>query len=188
MLCFLCFVLLESSGGYAKTPNAFIFSLNNYETLAPFLSKVKQEHTGAAIDDRSYIGPKFGSDLIIYLDAESHASLGTYTLLQLQWTRPISWRGLEGIFHLMRWRYFIWTHPAKCKITRTEFNWKRSDSCNITQTSNQFLLSFSHFWELGNLRLSKGIFIETFTVNPLTLKTDLIVWICSEYWFTNSLP
>ena len=78
MLCFLCFVLLESSGGYAKTPNAFIFSLNNYETLAPFLSKVKPEHTGGAIDDRSYIGPKFGSDLIIYLDAESHASLGTY--------------------------------------------------------------------------------------------------------------
>ena len=110
------------------------------------------------------------------------------TLLQLQWTRPISWRGLEGIFHLMRWRYFIWTHPAKCKITRTEFNWKRSGSCNITQTSNQFLLSFSHFWELGNLRLSKGIFIETFTVNSLTLKTDFIVWICGEYWFTNSLP
>ena len=107
------------------------------------------------------------------------------TMLQLQWTRPISWRGLEGIFHLMRWRYFIWTHPAKCNITRTEFNWKRSDSCNITQTSNQFLLSFSHFWELGNLRLSKGIFIEKFTVSLLTL---LIVWICRENWFTNSFP
>ena len=110
------------------------------------------------------------------------------TLLQLQWTRTISWRGLDGISHLMRWRYFIWTHPAKCKITRTEFNWKRSDSCNVIQTSNQFLLSFSHFWELGNLRLSKGIFIEKFTVSLLTLKTDLIVWICSENWFTNSLP
>ena len=78
MLCFLCFVLLESSGGYADTPNAFIFSLNNYERLAPFLSKVKPEYTGAAIDRRSYYGPKFGSDLIIYLDIESHASLGTY--------------------------------------------------------------------------------------------------------------
>ena len=94
------------------------------------------------------------------------------TMLQLQWTRPISWRGLEGISHLMRWRYFIWTHPAKCKITRTEFNWKRSDSCNVIQTSNQFLLSFSYFWELGNLRLWKGIFIEKFTVSLLTLKTD----------------
>ena len=78
MLYFLCFVLLESSGGYAGTPNAFIFSLNNYEGLAPFLSKVKPEYTRAAIDRRSYIGPKFGSDLIIYLDLKSHASLGTY--------------------------------------------------------------------------------------------------------------
>ena len=78
MLCFLCFVLLESRGGYAGTPNAFMFSLNNYETLAPFLSKVKPEYTGEAIDDRSYYGPKFGSDLIIYLDLKSHAPLGTY--------------------------------------------------------------------------------------------------------------
>ena len=78
MLYFLCFVLSESSGDYAETANAFIFSLNNYEGLAPFLSKVKPENTGEAIDDRSYYGPKFGSDLIIYLDLKSHASLGTY--------------------------------------------------------------------------------------------------------------
>ena len=78
MLCFLCFVLLESSGGYAETPNAFIFSLNNYETLAPFLSKVKPGHIERAIDDRSFYGPKFGSDLIIYLDVKSQASLGLY--------------------------------------------------------------------------------------------------------------
>ena len=78
MLYFLCLVLLESSGGYARTPNAFIFSLNNYEGLAPFLSKVKPEYTGAAIDRRSYIGPKFGSDLIIYLDTKSQAYLGSY--------------------------------------------------------------------------------------------------------------
>ena len=78
MLCFLCFILLESRGGYAGTPNAFIFSLNNYEGLAPFLSKVKPEETRKAIDDRSYHGPKFGSDLIIYLDSKSQASLGTY--------------------------------------------------------------------------------------------------------------
>ena len=110
------------------------------------------------------------------------------TLVHLQLTRPTSSRGLNRNSHLMRWRYFIWTDPAKYKITRTEFNWKRSDSCNITQTSNQFLLSFSHFWELGNLRLSKGNFIEKFTVSLLTLKTDLIVWICRENWFTNSLP
>ena len=78
MLCFLCFVLLESSGGYAKTPNAFIFSLNNYERVAPFLSKVKPESTGAAIERRSNYGPKFGADLIIPLDIKSQASLGTY--------------------------------------------------------------------------------------------------------------
>ena len=70
--------MLETRGGYAGTPNAFIFSLNNYEKLAPFLSKVKPERTGEAIDDRSYYGPKFGTDLIINLDIESHASLGTY--------------------------------------------------------------------------------------------------------------
>ena len=78
MLCFLCFVLSESRGGYAGTPNAFIFSLNNYQGLAPFVSKVKPEYTGGAIDDRSYYGPKFGLDLIIYLDVKSRASLGSY--------------------------------------------------------------------------------------------------------------
>ena len=71
--------MLESSGRYAKTPNAFIFSLNNSERLAPFLSKVKTEQ---AIDRRSDTGPKFGSDLIIYLDpksivSRSRAVLGT---------------------------------------------------------------------------------------------------------------
>ena len=65
------FGLLESSGRYAKTSNAFIFSLNNSEKLAPFVSKVKPEKTGTAIDRRSDTGPKFGSDLIIYLDAHS---------------------------------------------------------------------------------------------------------------------
>ena len=78
MLCFLCFVLLESSGGPARTPNAFIFSLNNYERLVPFLSKVKPGSTGGAIDYRSNYGPKFGSDLIIDLDYQSLASLGTH--------------------------------------------------------------------------------------------------------------
>ena len=78
MLCFLCFVLLGSRGRPTRTPNAFIFSLNNYERLAPFLSKVKPGHIERAIDDRSFYGPKFGSDLIIDLDFQSHASLGTY--------------------------------------------------------------------------------------------------------------
>ena len=74
--------MLESSGGYAETLNAFIFSLNNFETLAPFVSKVKTEKTRKAIDRNSYYGPKFGADLVIYLDAEtimhSNAGLGAY--------------------------------------------------------------------------------------------------------------
>ena len=77
---FLCFVLLESSGGYTRTPNAFIFSLNNFETLEPFVSKVQK--TEKAILRDSYYGPKFGNDLVICLDAEniqeSRAGLGTH--------------------------------------------------------------------------------------------------------------
>ena len=71
--------MLESDGGYAGTPNAFIFSLNNYERLAPFLSKVKPGKTHRTIERRSDIGPKFGSDLIINLDVKSRcqAYLGT---------------------------------------------------------------------------------------------------------------
>ena len=69
------------------------------------------------------------------------------TLFQLQWrTSTQSWRGLERTSHLIRWRYFIFTHPAKsrqCKIAGTELNWKRSHAFNITQTSNQFLFSFA---------------------------------------------
>ena len=68
IICFLCFVLLESSGGNAETLNAFIFSLNNFGRLAPFVSKVKPEHKGQAIQRSSFYGPKFGQDLIIYLD------------------------------------------------------------------------------------------------------------------------
>ena len=80
--------------------------------------------------------------------SRDHTWTGT-TLFQLQWrwrTRPKSWGGLEDTFHLIRWRYFILTHPAKsrhCKITGTELNWKRSHAFDITQTSSQFLFSFA---------------------------------------------
>ena len=77
-----CFVLLESSGGYAEIPNAFIFSLNNYEGLAPFVSKVKKDKTKNAIERDLFYGPKFGDDLVIFLDAryvqESIAVLGGF--------------------------------------------------------------------------------------------------------------
>ena len=58
-----CFVLLESSGGAAETPNGFIFSLNNFEGLAPFVSKVK---TGNTIYRDSAFGPTFYQDLLIF--------------------------------------------------------------------------------------------------------------------------
>ena len=63
--------MLESSGGYAETPNAFIFSLNNSERLAPFVSKVEADKTKYAIERDSFYGLKFGYDeLVIYLDAD----------------------------------------------------------------------------------------------------------------------
>ena len=66
-----CFVLLESidgRGDYGKTPNAFIFSLNNFEGLAPFVSKVKKDKIEKAINKASGTGPMFGQDLVIHLD------------------------------------------------------------------------------------------------------------------------
>ena len=81
ILCFI-FVLLESSGGYGATFQAFIFSLNNSEGLAPFVSKVKQEKVAKAIERHLYYGPKFGEDLVIHVEARrkgsSKASLGVY--------------------------------------------------------------------------------------------------------------
>ena len=76
------FVLLESSGGYAETPNAFIFSLNNFEGLAPFVSKVKKGNTKTAIYWSSNDGPMFGHDLLIFLNAlsgrQSYTDFGNY--------------------------------------------------------------------------------------------------------------
>ena len=71
--------MLESSDRDAETPNAFIFSLNNFEGLAPFVSKVKKEKTAKAIYRGSDTGPVFGHDLSIDLDAAFvETFLGTY--------------------------------------------------------------------------------------------------------------
>ena len=74
--------MLESSGGYAETPNAFIFSLNDFGWLAPFASKVKKAITKAAIDRSSVIGPKFGQDLLIFFNPksrkQSYTEFGNY--------------------------------------------------------------------------------------------------------------
>ena len=79
---FFVVVLLEPVGGrgvYGETPNAFIFSLNNSEGLAPFMSKVKPERKALAIYRDSDYGPSFGNDLIIKAKiSESRASLGSF--------------------------------------------------------------------------------------------------------------
>ena len=63
-----CFVLLESSGADAETPNAFVFFLNNFKGLAPFVSELK---TGNKIHRDSKFGPTFGQDLLIFYSAPS---------------------------------------------------------------------------------------------------------------------
>ena len=74
--------MLESSGGEAETRNAFIFSLNNFNGLAPFVSKVKEDKAQKAIYRRVEFGPKFGQDLSIQLNtafiSHSTATLGVY--------------------------------------------------------------------------------------------------------------
>ena len=78
-------VLLEPIGGsgghgdYGETPNAFIFSLNNSEGLAPFMSKVKPQFKILAIYRHSDYGPVFGDDLVINAKiSQSRAHLGAY--------------------------------------------------------------------------------------------------------------
>ena len=74
--------MLESRGQFGETPNAFIFSLNNFKGLAPFVSKVKDSKENKAIYRLSFKGPEFGQDLSIYLVAgpvkHSKAVLGIY--------------------------------------------------------------------------------------------------------------
>ena len=63
----LCtFGFLESSGGLKATPEAFIFSLNNNERLAPFVSKVRGPHGTWAIFRGSQYGPCFDKAGVCY--------------------------------------------------------------------------------------------------------------------------
>ena len=65
------FCFSESSGGYSATSEAFIFSLNNNEGLAPFVSKVNKKDTGDAIYRSSRYGPRFGDNVFIKDNADS---------------------------------------------------------------------------------------------------------------------
>ena len=69
----LTFGFSESSGSWGATSEAFIFSLNNNEGLAPFVSQVKIGYSGTAIYRRSFCGPRFGSDVIITDNADSNS-------------------------------------------------------------------------------------------------------------------
>ena len=70
---------ISGHGGYGKTPNAFIFSLNNSEGLAPFMSKVKGRFKTLAIYRHSDNGPAFGDDLVIKAKiSQSRARLGSF--------------------------------------------------------------------------------------------------------------
>ena len=96
-----CFVLLASSGDKAETPNAFIFSLNNSEGLAPFVSKV--EKTEDAIDRNPNYGPVFGQDLLIFFNPtsprQSYTHLGKfYSVPALVTDKLAILDGHEGTF------------------------------------------------------------------------------------------
>ena len=83
ILFILCtFDFSESSGGDSATSEAFTFSLNNNEGLAPFVSKVNKGYSERAIYRGSFIGPVFGRDVIIRDNADSNdnsrARLGNY--------------------------------------------------------------------------------------------------------------
>ena len=77
ILFILCtFGFSESSGGYGAASEAFIFSLNNNEGLAPFVSKVKKGYTGSEIFRDPSFGPWFGNDVFIYNNADSNSHSG----------------------------------------------------------------------------------------------------------------
>ena len=91
-----CFVLLESSGGKAEAPNAFIFSLNNFEGLAPFVSEVK---TGNFIYRDSMFGPIFFQDLVIFSDPpsarKSYTDFGNYYSVPASMTAKLATLGWQ---------------------------------------------------------------------------------------------
>ena len=74
--------MLESTPGFGETSNAFIFSLNDFEGLAPFVSKVRERKKNKAIQRGSGNGPMFGQDLLIFFKAppgrQSYTDFGNH--------------------------------------------------------------------------------------------------------------
>jgi len=105
-----CSCYLDSTGGYAFTSSAFIFSLCNKEGLGPFKRMVKK--ASVAIYRHSRLGPTFGGgyDIKISNNANSNTDSSTdflnttpcTTLFQVEYkTGTQSWLGLTNS-HLMR--------------------------------------------------------------------------------------
>nr|XP_058950220.1 neurogenic locus notch homolog protein 2-like [Pocillopora verrucosa] len=69
----------DSSSGYGKTPNAFIFSLRNKEELHPFKSMVITPQL--AIYKYEEYGPTFGGGWDIYISDNANSNNGSYTHL-----------------------------------------------------------------------------------------------------------
>ena len=94
------FVFLESIGGAAETPNAFIFSLNHFKGLVPFVSKVKKGKTKEAIYRSSVHGPLFGQDLLIFINAvsarRSFTEFGSYYSVPASVTAKLAILGWQG--------------------------------------------------------------------------------------------
>ena len=119
-LFYTCFVVLLESiggyGGYGETPNAFIFSLNNSEGLAPFMSKVKREYKALAIYRHSDDGPTFGFDGLVIKArmSQSTASLGSsYSVPSSVKDSFAILKGPGTYFSPDKVEVFILTHPAK---------------------------------------------------------------------------
>ena len=95
-----CFVLLESNAGFGETPNSFIFSLTDFEELAPFVSKVKKGKTKEAIYRSSVYGPLFGQDLLIFFSApsgrQSFTDFGNFYSVSASVLRKLSILGWQG--------------------------------------------------------------------------------------------
>ena len=63
-----------NKGCISATSEAFIFSLNNNEGLAPFVSKVREKYTQRAIYRSSRDGPHFTYNVYIVDNADSNGN------------------------------------------------------------------------------------------------------------------
>ena len=111
------FLFLESSGGFGETPNAFIFSLTDFEELAPFVSKVKKVKTKQAIQRSLGNGPWFGQDLLIFFSApsgkQSFTDFGNFYSVSASVLRKLSSLGWHQKIFLPDEVEVFYLHPSR---------------------------------------------------------------------------